>query len=119
MPVVKFIKEKVEVEVAPGENVRTAAQRAGIEVHVGIRRWLNCRGLGLCAGCRVLIRQGGENVSPQGLWERFNILRHPMACFHRIGYEKEFRLACLTKVFGDVDVETQPDFNWHGEKFWR
>jgi len=119
MPVVKFIKQGTEVEVPAGEDIRTAARKAGVEVHIGMRRWLHCWGLGLCAGCRVLVKTGRGQVSRQGLWEKFNILRHPLACYHRIGHEEEFRLACLTKVYGDVEVETQPDFNWHGEEFWR
>jgi hypothetical protein len=27
-------------------------------------------------------------------------------------------LSCQTTVHGDIEVETQPGFNWHGEKFW-
>jgi ferredoxin len=28
------------------------------------------------------------------------------------------RLACQARVNGDVEVETQPEVNWHGERFW-
>jgi len=28
------------------------------------------------------------------------------------------RLSCMTKVQGDMEVETQPALNLFGEKFW-
>ena len=34
----------------------------------------------------------------------------------RFGFE--LRLACQARVNGDIEVETQPGVNWHGERFW-
>jgi hypothetical protein len=28
------------------------------------------------------------------------------------------RLSCQAKVYGDIEVETQPPLNLHGERFW-
>lgn len=114
MPHVTFVKEKKTVEVPDGANLRKEARKAGIEVYPGIHKTLNCHGFGLCYSCRMYIKKGAENVSKQGIWEKVN----PFGFFPRLGHEDELRLACQTKVYGDIEVETQPEFNWHGEKFW-
>jgi ferredoxin len=117
MPNIKFLKEKKEVSCQPGENLRRVARREGVQLYPGIHRIFNCQGFGQCGSCRVLIKKGGENVSPPGIWERIRNW-FPDMIFYRIGVEKEMRLACLTRVNGDCEVETQPSMNWHGEKFW-
>ena len=121
MPTIKFLKEKKTVEVPTGANLRKEALKAGCEVYRGVHKVLHCPGLGLCTTCKMEIKKGTENVSRQGFWERFNmtnILAHPITFFSRLGREKELRLSCQTKVLGDVEVETQPELNWHGENFW-
>lgn len=118
MPTIKFLKEKKEIEVPEGSNLRKEARKAGIEIYPGIYKKINCRGLGLCCSCRMNVKEGQENLSRQGLWEKLHLLINPFGFFARLGNEKQLRLACQTKVNGDVTVETQPEFNWHGEKFW-
>lgn len=117
MPKVHFVKEKKTIEVPEGANLRKEARRNGIELYWGPHKYLHCRGFGVCTSCKVLIRKGTENVSPQGTWERLNLLKPP-AVFSRIGHEHDLRLACQTEVHGDIEVETQPEMNWHGERFW-
>jgi ferredoxin len=51
-----------------------------------------------------------ENTNRPNLIER---LRGWLG-FYRIGQEDEMRLACQTKVEGDIEVETHPSFNWFG-----
>ncbi|MEX0716090.1 MAG: hypothetical protein WD066_05870 [Planctomycetaceae bacterium] len=118
MPTIKFVNEKKTVEVPKGTNLRTAALQAGVDVYRGIDRVLHCPGLGLCTTCKVRIAKGVENVSRQGVWEKANMLKIPMTMFARIGHEEELRLSCRTTVEGDIEVETHPSMNWHGEKFW-
>lgn len=120
MPKIKFVNEKKEVEVEPGANLRQVAIKEGIQLYPGVHKnwWANCHGLGECASCRVLIAKGVENVSPQGLMEKLRFLRGPITFFARLGHEKDLRLACKTQVNGDIEVETQPPVNWHGERFW-
>lgn len=113
MPKIKFVREKREVECEAGENLRKVAIREGIELYPGIHKVLNCRGLAQCAECRVLIKKGMENTSKPSLMER---ARTAMGFFN-IGHEDEMRLSCQTKVNGDIDVETQPEFNWVGTAF--
>jgi ferredoxin len=120
MPKVKFIKEKKEVEVEPGANLRQVALREGIQLYPGIHGnwWANCHGIGGCASCRVHITKGIDNISPQGIREKVRLLTGPITFFARLGHEKDLRLACQARVNGDIEVETQPEVNWHGERFW-
>jgi ferredoxin len=118
MPKIKFVNEKKEIEVAPGTNLRKAALNEGIELYPGVHQYVNCMGLGQCASCRVSIKKGLENVSPQGWFERLRLALGPDTWFARLGHEKDLRLACQTRVNGDIEVETKPEPNWHGERFW-
>ena len=77
MPVVKFIKEKKEIEVAVGANLRKEAIKAGINTHQGlngfgasVNKFVNCHGLGQCGTCRVRIVKGIENTSAMGVVEK-------------------------------------------------
>jgi ferredoxin len=123
MPKVTFVKEKKEIEVPEGANLRKEAMKAGVQVNFHpldtkagfFGRWLNCHGLGLCATCQVLVKKGGENLSPKGKIERFTLA----TSLSSIGHEEEMRLACQAEVKGDCTVETRPDFNFSGETFWQ
>ncbi|MCA9091950.1 MAG: (2Fe-2S)-binding protein [Planctomycetaceae bacterium] len=118
MPTIKFIKEKKSVEVPAGTNLRKAALREGADLYWGPHKFFNCRGLGNCASCRVHIKKGLENVNKMGMFEYLRLLLGPVTFFARLGHEKDLRLACKVRVMGDVEVETQPEMNLHGEKFW-
>ena len=118
MPTIKFVNEKKTVEVEPGTNLRRAAMKEGINLYPGVHKYVNCMGFGSCASCRVRITKGTENVSRQSLREWARLLLGPITFFARLGNEKTLRLACQTRVNGDIEVETQPAVNWHGEKYW-
>jgi ferredoxin len=115
MPKVVFVKEKKEIEVPAGANLREEARKAGIEVYAGITRYLNCFGHGTCGTCRVLVKKGAENLSPKGRMERFTLFRMLAA----VGHEDEMRLSCQCSVMGDCTIETTPAMNWSGENFWQ
>jgi len=120
MPKIEFVKEKKEVEVEVGANLRTAARATeGVSVYAGPDKLLNCRGFGLCGTCKVLVKKGMENLSPPSCMERLNFTLHPLSMLARIGHEEEIRLACQVTVNGDCTIETQPAFNWSGENFWQ
>ena len=114
MPKVTFVREKQEIEVPAGENLRIAARRAGIEIYQGMDRYFNCHGLGMCGTCAVLVKKGMEGVSPAGMMERMR-LKMSLA---NIGHENEMRLSCQCQVVGDCTIETQPALNLSGENFW-
>jgi ferredoxin len=115
MPKVVFVKEKKEIEVPAGANLREAARSAGIEVYQGLSRYLNCFGHGTCGTCRVLVKKGMENLSPKKGIERFTLAR----MLATIGNEHEMRLSCQVQVLGDCTIETRPSQNWSGENFWQ
>ena len=112
MPKVTFYKEKVEIEVPEGANLREEARKAGIEVYPGINKVVNCWGHGTCGSCRVLLMKGTiKNTSPKTFIEKARFA----GSFINLGDEDEMRLSCQTKVLGDIEVYTQPNFNWHGK----
>ena len=112
MPKIKFIKEQKEIEVPVGANLREQALKAGIPVYSGVNKYLNCYGLGCCGTCRVLIKNDTmKNCSPKSFWEK---LRLGLSWFS-IGAEKEVRLSCKTKVTGDIEVHTRPEWNLSGQ----
>jgi ferredoxin len=143
--IVKNNKPVKEFEVVEGTNLRQAALANGVTVHhhpLEQKMWniqmgildtfgvpisegvanfpttafqvLNCHGLALCGSCHVFVKKGMENLSEKGIREK---ARLSVATF-AIGHEDEVRLACQTKVLGDVEVEFQPDQNIYGESFW-
>ena len=124
MPKVTFVNEKKEIEVAQGANLREEARRAGIEIYKGFERFLNCRGLGICGTCRVLVKSGKENLSPKSVMERFNLtvlqpIFHPITSWMTITHGDQLRLACQVKVLGDCTIETKPSVDYSGENFWQ
>lgn len=125
MPIVNFVNEKKQVQVAEGANLRQEALKAGVKLYNGINGYgaklneiFNCHGLAHCGTCRVLITKGMENASPLSLMERLNFKCNPPAMFAYIGNEDKMRLACCTKVMGDMDVVTRPPLNLTGESFF-
>lgn len=114
MAIVNFVNEKKEIQVPEGSNLRKEAMRAGVGLYPGVNKVLNCHGFGHCGSCRVLVTKGQENCSPMGLMERMR-LKMSMAY---IGHEDTMRLACQTRVTGDMEVQTTPAMNWFGDNFF-
>ena len=130
MPLIKFVKEKKEVEVPAGSNLRKVAMQSGINVYQGpfsngvgasVNKFANCMGFGTCGTCRVRILKGMENTNAPGLIEKAKFTvpgPDPIPPMAFIGNEDTMRLACKTTVNGDIEVETGPDFNLFGENFF-
>ena len=114
MPIVTFVNEKKQVQVPEGSNLRQEALKAGIQLYPGIHKVLNCHGLAQCAACRVNILKGMDHASPMGFFEKLRL----KPSFVYIGNEDTMRLACQTRVHGDMDVETKPPLNLFGENFF-
>jgi len=114
MPTITFTSEKKEIQVPDGANLRQEALAAGVSLYPGVHRIVNCHGLGQCGSCRVLITKGMENTSPKGLLEKARLA----VSLAYIGNEATMRLACQTKVHGDISVETKPPLNLFGENFF-
>lgn len=120
MPKIKFLNEKKEVEVPAGANLRREAMKAGVEVYPGLHKLLHCPGIGMCTSCKVHVKKGQENCSKPSWWERLSLrgIFNQLCFFARIGNEEDIRLSCQTCVNGDIEVETKPPLNWHGENFF-
>lgn len=127
MPTIHFVNEKKQVHVAEGADLRRAALDAGVKLYHGINGYgaklnevVNCRGFGHCGTCRVLVTKGMDNANKMTLMEKFTFRLNPLgpAMFAYIGNEDTMRLACKTRVFGDMEVVTCPEFNFAGENFF-
>jgi ferredoxin len=129
MPIIKFLKEKKEIEVPAGANLRKAALAADVNPHSLLngmgaaisRALINCHGLGQCGTCRVKIVKGMENTSPMGFIEKLrfhNPIPDPLPALAYVGNEDTLRLACQTLVNGDIEVETAPTLDLFGENFF-
>ena len=119
MPKVVIANEKKEIEVPEGSNLRQELMKAGVPVYGKLDSYLNCRGLGLCGTCKILVKKGVENLGPKTFMEKFNFNFHPLTMLARIGHEDEMRLSCQTEVRGDCTIETRPPLNLSGETFWQ
>lgn len=127
MPIVNFVNEKKQVEVPEGANLRQEALKAGVKLYNGLNGYgaalneiVNCHGFGHCGTCRVLIAKGMENTNSLSPMEKLTFKYNPLtpALFAYIGNEDKMRLACCTKVKGDIDVVTRPPLNLTGESFF-
>ena len=111
MPKITFTREKKEVACDRGANLREVAIRNDIQLYPGMKKHFNCRGKSMCGECRVYIVRGMENLEPKTAREKFRI----GVSWFKFGHEDEVRLACQTRVEGDIEVFTQPEFNWFGK----
>lgn len=125
MPTVKFVKEKKEIEVPAGANLREEAQKAGINLNSGVNGvgadlnyFVNCGGKGACGTCRVLVTEGKDNVTPMTTMEWMTFHRPDFPALAYIGNEEKMRLACCIYVNGDITVTSNPDFSMFGENFF-
>src|SRR5262245_46377217 len=84
MPKVTIVNQNTEIEVPAGSELRQGLRQAGVQVDIGIDKYLNCRGLGACGTCKIYVKSGMENLSPKGLIEKLNLNFHPMTAFASI-----------------------------------
>jgi ferredoxin len=89
--VVYFGDERTAEVDAPGQSILKTSQRARVP-HIA-----ECGGHGRCTTCRVRILDGLANVSPRTDAER--------AIAEARGWDPFTRLACQTRVHGEVTVE--------------
>ena len=83
---VTFYPSERKIAVEAEENLLQAAMEAGIHINA------SCGGSGTCGKCKIKILQGTAD-SP----------KHPK--LPQWEYEEGFRLACLTSIQNDLDVE--------------
>jgi 2Fe-2S ferredoxin len=92
MPKVRFVKEKLEVEVPEGTTILEAAKR------VGAPEGDRCGGVCACSTCHVYVVRGFDDTS-EIEDEEYDILDKAF------DVRMNSRLGCQAKIHGDVDVE--------------
>ncbi|MDN5205524.1 adenylate/guanylate cyclase domain-containing protein [Fulvivirgaceae bacterium BMA10] len=90
MPKILFLPDECHVDVRLKDTVLKASLKAKIpHLHV-------CRGRARCSTCRIIVEEGLENCSPRT--DRESKLAN------RLHFGPEVRLACQTKVTGNIKV---------------
>jgi adenylate cyclase len=90
VPNIYVLPDQRLVECRPRESVLSAGLRAGLPfAHA-------CGGRASCSTCRIVVLEGRSACTEQTAKER--------AIAERLGFSPEFRLACQTKVAGDLTV---------------
>lgn len=106
MPTIRF--EGRGIECDRGDVLRDALLDAGLSPHNGAADYLNCRGNATCGTCAV---EASGEVSEMDEDERRRLSFPPH------DEDSGLRLACQTRVQGDVEVVKHPGF-W-GQKVQR
>jgi ferredoxin len=104
MPVVTFYHEHRSHEVESGANLRSMMLDLHLSPYTGIALITNCRGHNFCGTCAVEIVDG-KGASPRGQDEEATLAGN-LAVARVV--EKNVRLACQTRVLGDMTVKTHP-----------
>ena len=99
MPTITYVRQNKQVEVPEGDTVRYPALENDVPVYCGLWKFANCHGNGLCGTDRVSVSPL-SNTSPRTFLERF-WLRNDLK------KDPNVRLACQTRIFGDVNVNTK------------
>jgi ferredoxin len=85
-----------------GENLRTVMLRHNLSLYNDKAEWLNCRGLGTCGTCAVVV-EGKVSEPTKVEWCRLGVYPHR--------HQPNLRLACQTKIIGPVKLKK-------GRGFW-
>jgi uncharacterized 2Fe-2S/4Fe-4S cluster protein (DUF4445 family) len=94
VPSVTFQPAGLRVDCAEGESVFEVGRRAGIEISTA------CVGKATCGLCRVKILDGEDATSPLNAAEKKHL--------GNVYFITRQRLACQTRVHGDVVVDVPP-----------
>ncbi|NEO88547.1 MAG: (2Fe-2S)-binding protein [Spirulina sp. SIO3F2] len=95
------------VSCAVGSNLRQILLQHGIPVHNGNATLINCRGLGTCGTCAVQVSGAVSEANWRDRARRSLPPHNP---------EQGRRLACQTRVLGDVTVKKFDGFWGQGEE---
>lgn len=99
MPTVRIKGLDRSIEVEAGADLRKAC----IDGHVNLfwgpwAKTFNCRGKGFCNLCKVEVVEGAETLTPPTKRETKRLKNKPGT----------WRLACCTKVQGDIEIDPFP-----------
>ncbi len=99
MATIRFIREGVEVQCKPGENLRDLVIKEKLQLY-GLKGILgNCGGAGQCSTCFVSVEGGNKNsLSELTLVEQDKLKNRP----------ENWRLACQTLIKSSAVILTKP-----------
>jgi len=102
MPTVTVDGQEIECET--GAILRDVLREADLSPHNGRAETLNCRGHGSCGTCAVAV-SGAASEPTRRETVRLSVPPHDP--------DDGLRLACQTRIQGDVTVEKHPGFWGH------
>jgi len=99
MTTIRFIREGIDIQCKPGENLRDLVIKEKIQLY-GLKGLLgNCGGAGQCSTCFVSVEGGTKNsLSPITLVEEEKLKSRP----------DNWRLACQTIINSSAVILTKP-----------
>ena len=99
MATIRFIREGIDVQCKPGENLRELVIREKLQLY-GLKGILgNCGGVGQCSTCFVSVEGGTNNsLSPLTEVEEEKLKSRP----------DNWRLACQTLIKSSAVILTKP-----------
>ena len=99
MTTIRFIREGIDIQCRPGENLRDLVIREKLQLY-GLKGILgNCGGAGQCSTCFVSVEGGAKNaLSPLTPVEEEKLKNRP----------DNWRLACQTLVKASAVILTKP-----------
>ncbi|MEM6254055.1 MAG: 2Fe-2S iron-sulfur cluster-binding protein [Cyanobacteria bacterium P01_D01_bin.156] len=108
MPTVTAQGKTVECPV--GANLRQVLLDHDFALYNGNAKWINCRGIGSCGTCAVQIEGEVSSANWKDIGRRSLPPHNP---------ERTLRLACQTKVLGNITVTKYDQFWGQGvTKIW-
>lgn len=109
LPKITFLNEQVTVDAAVGETLLDVAQRHGINLFRGLWQGIRCcarHPTGWCGRCKVYAKP----LTPDALSPRTWAERLPLRVNGALPRVGTLRLACQTRIHGDVEVRTRSGF---------
>ena len=99
MATIRFIREDLEVQCNPGENLRELVMKENLQLY-GLKGILgNCGGAGQCSTCFVSVEGGTESsLSPLTIVEEEKLKNRP----------DNWRLACQALIKSSAVILTKP-----------
>ncbi len=99
MATIRFIREGIDIQCKPGENLRDLVIREKLQLY-GLKGILgNCGGAGQCSTCFVSVEGGNKNsLSPLTNVEEEKLKNRP----------ENWRLACQTLIKSSAVILTKP-----------
>ena len=99
MTTIRFIREGIDIQCKPGENLRELVIREQLQLY-GLKGILgNCGGVGQCSTCFVSVEGGTNNsLSPLTAVEEEKLKNRP----------DNWRLACQTLIKSSALILTKP-----------